>query len=353
MAAVDCRRTGLVRPATRELLVRLHEHYLASRDGSRLRPESLDAAFAWATQTQQATTALLDGNDGDGYVVFDYRVDNVQRQATPEDRVPEEALRTMLDYADLTDAFAITDLAVEYGWYGLASAAAETARELARPLGRDHPDALVAGHKLAWGAMWKGDYRHACDSFRTVLDRRTKALGSKHPDTLATRHDYAWTLSACGEHEAAEAEYAAVLALRTEVLGAQHRLTLSTQHNLAWVLFQGGDPRRARHEYEAVLTVREQTLGTDHENTVTTRHDLARIAAALGDYERAGEEYTAVLQARLQALGKDHPYVLTVRHNIAVLAQAQGSLDEAEDKLKAVLADRSRVLGFGLSGKCE
>lgn len=345
MAAVDCRRTGLVRPAKRELLIRLHEHYLASRGGSRLRPESLDSAFTWATQIQQATTALLHANDSDGYIVFDYLVDNMQRHATPENRVPEEALRTMLDYADLADAFAITDLAVEYGWYDLAAAGAETAHELSRPLGLDHPDSLVAGHNLARIAMWKGDYRHARDSYRMVLARRTKTFGSKHPDTLATRHDYAWTLSACGEHEVAEAEYAAVLALRTDVLGARHRLTLSTQHNLAWVIFQGGDPRRARDEYEAVLAAREQELGTDHDNTVTTRHDLARIAAALGDYERAGEEYTAVLQARLQVLGRDHPYVLTVRHNIAALAQAQCNLAEAEEKFKAVLADRSRVLG--------
>jgi eukaryotic-like serine/threonine-protein kinase len=347
MAAVDCRRTGLVRPATRELLIRLHEHYLADHGGSRLRPEPLEAAFAWATETQQATTALLYGNDSDGYVVFDYLVDSVQRGATPEDRVPEEALRMMLDYIDCTDAFAITNLAVDYGWYDLASAAAETAWNLAESLPPHHPDALTAGHGRARVTMWQGRYQLARDRYRTVLAGRTKALGARHPDTLATRHDHAWTLSACGEHEAAETEFMAVLALRTEVFGAQHRLTLSAQHNLAWVVFQGGEPLRARTIYEAVLAAREEALNADQHSIVTTRHDLARIAAALGDHERAGDEYAAVLRAWLPTLGEHHPYVLTVRHNIAVLALAEGDLEKADEQFRAVLADRSRVLGFG------
>lgn len=346
-AAVDCRRTGLVRPAKRELLVQLHEFYLGPRGGSRLSPEPLDDAFAWATQSTEATTALLHRDPKGDYVVFDYLVDRVQHEASPDDRVPAQALQAILDHADLdlTEAFAITELVIEYGRYELASISAKIAYELAQPLGPDHPEALRAAHNLARVHMWKGEYRTARDTFRQVLAARTRLIGADHPDTLATRHDYAWTLSACGAYEAARAEYEEVLALRTRVLGADDRLTLSTRHNYAWVLFQGGDPGRAREEYEHTLAARRRVLGPQHDNTVTTRHDLARVAAALGDYDFARQEYAEVLLARQETLGDDHPYVLTVRHNIAALAMLEGDLVGARQQFESVLADRGRVLG--------
>lgn len=344
-AAVDCRRTGLVRPLSRELLTRLHEHYLAAHGGSKLAPESLDDAFEWATEKQQATTALLHGDDANGYTVFDYLVDSVQRRTTPADRVPEECLRVMLEYADRTDLFAITNLAVDYGWYSLATVSSQAAHKLAKELAEDHPDVLKAEHNLGRVAMWTGDYRRALDSYRKVLTMRTTALGAEHMDTLATRHDYAWTLSACGEYEQSEAEYRDVIALRTKTLGELHPLTLSAQHNHAWAVFQGGDPHRARKEYQAVLAIREKVLGVGHYNTITTRHDLARIAASLGEYSQAHNAYKAVLAQRLRTLGEKHPYVLTVRHNIAELHEAQGNLELADEQFRAVLADRTSVLG--------
>ena len=345
LAAVDCRRTGLVGPTRRELLIRLHEHYLSARGGSRLRPESIEAAFDWATQPLHATTALLHREPGDRFVVFDYVVDNVQRQATVEGRVPEDALRMMLDYADLADTFAITDQAVEYGWYDLAAAAAQRSCELAAPLPARHSDALLASHQLARIAMWRGEYRTAWNSFSVVLAQRREILGPSHPDTLATWHDYSWVLSACGQYDAAIAEFEALLAMRREVLGPDHRLTLSTHHNLAWAIFQSGDSERARSIYERVLEDRTRTLGPHHESITTTRHDLARVATALGDYDFAEKVYAEALEARTRTLGDEHPYVLTVRHTIGALARARGNLADAERQLRAVLHDRSRILG--------
>ncbi|MBM7774740.1 tetratricopeptide (TPR) repeat protein [Actinokineospora baliensis] len=344
-AAVDARRAGFLRPATRELLVRLHELYLEAAGGTRLRPEPLEEAFTWAEEVLHATAALLHVDHAGSYVVFDYLVDNAQRQSTADDHVPAGTLRVLLDYSDPVDTFAIIDLAIDRGWYDLADTASGVLNRLTAALPGEHPDALAAAHYRARIAMWQGDYQLACDTYRDVLGKRTAVLGDSHHSTLATRHDYAWTLSACGSHAAAEHEFTAVVELRTSVLGGEHRLTLSARHNLAWVIFQAGDPPRAKALYEEVLALRTKTLGYDHEATLTTRHDLARVAARLGDHGTAEAEITAVLTGRLSYLSPDHPYVLTVRHDLAALALAGGRLADAEKQFAAVLDDRTRVLG--------
>ncbi|KAA2264324.1 tetratricopeptide repeat protein [Solihabitans fulvus] len=74
-AAVDCRRAGLQPPLPARLLDELVEDYLARRGGARLRPESVEQAWEWATRPRRATTALLDGAVKAGFDVFDYLVD--------------------------------------------------------------------------------------------------------------------------------------------------------------------------------------------------------------------------------------------------------------------------------------
>jgi hypothetical protein len=117
--AIDVRRAGMTSPAPKELLVRLHEYYLATRGGRRLRPESLDEAFAWALHAERATASLLEGDESSGYEVFDYLVDTVQREAGVDDRVPDATLRAVLDYATVDEALTASNLAFEYGWYAI------------------------------------------------------------------------------------------------------------------------------------------------------------------------------------------------------------------------------------------
>ena len=93
-AAVDARRAGLEPPLAGRLLEELAGQYLHRRGGDRLRPEPVDVAWEWVLRARRATTALMTGSAKSGYDVFDYLVDAVQRENTPETFVPESVLRT-------------------------------------------------------------------------------------------------------------------------------------------------------------------------------------------------------------------------------------------------------------------
>jgi hypothetical protein len=76
--AVDCRRAGLTRPVPETLLRDLYLRYLDTSVGRRMDPGAFAPGLAWATKPIQATSALL-SEDEQGYVVFDYLVDRVQK----------------------------------------------------------------------------------------------------------------------------------------------------------------------------------------------------------------------------------------------------------------------------------
>ncbi|GGZ08249.1 hypothetical protein [Streptomyces avidinii] len=77
-AAVEIRRAGHAASLLRTPVEAVHEHYLEKHGGERLRPESLDEAWAWATRPRRATTALLQ-QAGERVRVFDYLLDVTQR----------------------------------------------------------------------------------------------------------------------------------------------------------------------------------------------------------------------------------------------------------------------------------
>ncbi|MBA9050857.1 hypothetical protein [Streptomyces murinus] len=124
-AAVDLARTGLRAPWPRTLLAELHEHHLAAAGGAVLRPESLDAAFAWASRIRYGVTSLLlpaqDDAGGEGWGPFDYLVDQTDSE------IPSQAWEAALVHAsDDTDLLAISKNAFD--------AAPQVAERALRPL---------------------------------------------------------------------------------------------------------------------------------------------------------------------------------------------------------------------------
>ncbi|WP_345528960.1 hypothetical protein [Streptomyces showdoensis] len=83
-AAVDCRRSGLRRPASRDWLLELHLPYLAERGGPDLQPEPFDEAMLWACRAAYATSGLLMGNYSQGYTAFDYLLTAPDLPAVPD-----------------------------------------------------------------------------------------------------------------------------------------------------------------------------------------------------------------------------------------------------------------------------
>ncbi|MEV7907705.1 tetratricopeptide repeat protein [Streptomyces anulatus] len=166
-AAIDCRRAGYTTPAPRQLIEELHTAYIDAQVGQRLRPESLEEAWAWATRPRRATTALLSpapDATGDGVAVFDYLVDRKQLAEGPLAQIGEPVIHAALAHVH-------------------------------------HPD---DAEQIAFTAHRQGRYHLAEQGYRTALTLRRRKLGEEHPDTLTSRGNLATVLGELGRLEEAQ-----------------------------------------------------------------------------------------------------------------------------------------------------
>ncbi|MFD0574981.1 tetratricopeptide repeat protein [Dactylosporangium darangshiense] len=247
-AAIDVRCTGYGSAAPRALVERLHERYLDERGGSRLRPEPLDTAWAWATRPRRVTTALLQPVSDDGVEAFDYLVDVVQRRRPPDHHVAEVVVREALLECSAADADGVATVAQRQGRYALAEHAWRTAYELrVRHLGGDHVDTIAAQGRLAAAIRDAGRRTEAEAAFREVLAASMQVLGAGHPHTLLARSDLAFLLLDAGQFAQAEAELRDVLAECVRTLGPGQPQTLLTRSNLALLLIATRRPVTRRH----------------------------------------------------------------------------------------------------------
>ncbi|RJL34570.1 tetratricopeptide repeat protein [Bailinhaonella thermotolerans] len=324
-AAIDCRRAGFAGPLPRALLEELHERYLGSRGGARLRPETPEEAWEWATRPRTAGTGLLDPADG-GFTVSDYLVDARQKAAGPHARVAGLVARAAVAHAArAADADSIADTAARQGRYELAARAYGRAAELgAVARGRTHPRTLRSRQNLANMLNRTGRTEEAEREIREVLRLRTESLGPEHPRTLSSRHHLARVLRDSRRYAEAEREFREVLGARSRVLGPAHPDTLATRHNLARVLQRTGRLAEAERETREILLLRADLLGPGHPDTLSTRHNLARILRDTGRAEEAERELTDIVALRTAALGPAHPQTRAARRHLARLRKPPG-----------------------------
>jgi hypothetical protein len=121
-AAVDCRRMGVHRPVPLELLVSLHATYLTG-SASRLHLETVEEAVRWATAVTYASSSLLTHVDGQGYLAFDYLIDQPFLAA-----VPETSWTTLLGHVTPAEAYDLGWAAIDLQRPDHAIAAFEHAR---------------------------------------------------------------------------------------------------------------------------------------------------------------------------------------------------------------------------------
>lgn len=134
-AALDCRRAGLSRPVSEELLHEFYRDsaYLDSRVAGRLDQDAFEQGLAWATDVVQGASALLTP-EADGYEVFDYLLDTVQ--ADPDARpVPSRVWDHLLSGLQVDDALAVGLAAYQADEHGVAERAWHLAADA------DHHDA--------------------------------------------------------------------------------------------------------------------------------------------------------------------------------------------------------------------
>ncbi|GLZ29614.1 hypothetical protein Lesp02_18040 [Lentzea sp. NBRC 105346] len=341
-AAIDCRRAGFHAPLPKALLDEVHDHYL----GNRVRPESLNEAWKWATEPPRGTTTALLEQGGDHVQVFDYLVDHVQSMHAPGDHVPSDIVLAAIRHADASTAYAIGQTAYDNGRYALAKSAFEHALRLDEAeQGPEHLDTVRSRHYLAMVLRAQGDLTTAATEYRAVLNIYTRTLGPEHPDTLSSRNNLANVLYDQGDLTAAATEYRAVLNIRTRTLGPEHPHTLTSRNNLALVLRAQGDLTAAATEHRAVHDIRTRTLGPEHPHTLTSRNNLANVLYDQGDLTAAATEHRAVHDIRTRTLGPEHPHTLRSRDNLALVLRAQGDLTTAATEHRAVLNIRTRTLG--------
>lgn len=259
--------------------------------------------------------------------------------------------------------------------------------ERTRTLGPDHPDTLLAGHRLARAYQDEnrledaaglfeyiltarervltetdsatlatchclasvyheaGRLIEAIDLYERTLHRRESVLSVDHPDITATRTGLAGVYLAAGRVTAAVSLFESLSSDRERLLGALHPDTLATRHCLAASYLEAGRVDTATALLETTLADREKVLGLDHPDTLNTWHDIAsayqeagRVLEAIAVYERTAAD-------REQSLGAEHPDTLTTRHDLAAAYQAAGRLGDATELIQQTLATREQILG--------
>ncbi len=345
-AAIDIRRGGYASPLPRQLLEQVHDYYLREHGGSRLRPEPLEDAWAWAMRARRATTALFQPVDEDHVQVFDYLLDVVQRNAKPGDIVPDPILESALAAAAPADADNIARTADRNGRYNLAEAASRSySRALHDRLGPEHHDTLAARafHADILGQL--GRHAEFESEHRVISETAARIFGSEDPLALESRTGRAFALIRLGRYAEAEAELSAVQEVSSRVLGPRHDMVTTSRHLRAMALHSMGRLSEAEAENRHVLETCTAEHGPEDLSALYSRGNLAMVLNDLGKKEEAEAEAAAVLDMRSRMFGPAHPITLHMRAFRANVLRQLGRQAESASEHQAVIEIATRVYG--------
>jgi TPR repeat protein len=219
-AALDCRRAGLSRPVSEELLRELYRDsaYLDPRAAGRLDPAVFEQGLAWATKVVQGASALLTReSEADGYEVFDYLLDTVQ--ADPDAwSVPPRVWEHLLSDLQVDDALAVGLAAYQADEHGVAERAWQLAADA------DHHDAQ---YNLGILLQQRGDleeaeqwYRRAADAGHHDAEYNLGAL-LKDLERLEEAEHWLRRAADAGHHDA-ESAFRALLEQRNNQQETEH-----------------------------------------------------------------------------------------------------------------------------------
>ncbi|GIF63292.1 hypothetical protein Ais01nite_13270 [Asanoa ishikariensis] len=371
-AAVDCRRMGLHRPVSTDLLGKLHVFYLQTEDRDR-RLETMDEALAWATTTVYGSSSLLTAHADGGFLAFDYLIDQPFLPA-----VPDSSWTALLSEVEPVEAYDIGWAAVDlhrsdHGMVALARA-------------RDHQVANASyAYVIALGNS--GRSAEAAAELHGIIGQRTAAAGADHPDTLQARHDYARYLGEAGHFGSAVAELNEIIPDRARTLGPDHPSTLASREFHGRYTGEAGDPRAAVDLLRAVAADQERLWGRDYLQTMVTcmhaaqytnnngqptvaaeelqdlalrmtnvygqdvpqglniRYEHARAIGASGDWGRSLRLFEELLHDQIRILGSRQPRIFSTRHQIALATGELGHLEAAVTMLRILVNERTELFG--------
>ena len=216
-----------------------------------------------------------------------------------------------------------------------------------RVLGPDHPATITARHNLGHAAVAASQFGEAVTILDGAASDYERVRGPDHPDTLGARDELAAAYRAAGQLGDAIRLYRRTLADRERVQGPRHPGTMTTRQKLAEAYLADGRLKDALSQYKRVLADRERFLGPDHLDTIAARgnlgsayHSAGRMASALQLYEQTCAGYERVL-------GADHPDTLARRANLANAYYTVGRLGDAATLLRDTVARCERAMPPG------
>lgn len=330
-AAVDCRRSGLRRPASRQWLQDFHLPYLAERGGPDLQPEPFSEAMQWACKAAYATSGLLIGNYSQGYIAFDYLL-NAPRLAP----VPDHLWEALLSRVGAADAYDMGLLAHQGNQLARATVALERARA-GGVAGADYLLAIAVGDR--------GRPREAARSLEGIVRRRRTQLGPRHPDTLACFHQWAFFTGEAGDVQAAASAFGDLVATTTAALGPEHTDTLAARHQQAYFTGEAGDTQSAVQQLTVLLEDRTRLEGPDSPQVLAGRRSLVWFSGMNGDLAEAEQQLRQLMEDAVRTLGPGDPHLLAIRSTQADFAARAGRAREATALFTQLVAERSRILG--------
>jgi hypothetical protein len=370
-AAVDARRAGVHRPLSLATLADLHEPYLQRRGGQRLRPETIEAAMAWATTPLYATSSLL-MPIGEGFLAFDYLIDGIDK-----DRSPAAALDAIIRIATPGEALDIGQLAWGWGLIDQAESAfrraeaeglfeaterrcyligedrggrvaalrfAKQASERVTALrGPNSPEALDARSLVAWQTGHAGDCLTARHLLEGLAAQCARQLGPDHEQTIRMRMGIAAMTGESGEHAAAAAQYEELAEDCRRILGEDHKLTLSCRDQAAAWTNESGEPVQAADMYCSLLAAMTQRLRSRGEDVFHTRCMVAYCRTQAGDHDPALRQWDQLISEAAATYGHLHSSVFYVRVQHAWCSGESGSPQRAVQLLQQTLADANEL----------
>jgi hypothetical protein len=371
-AAVDCRRMGLHRPLPLDILLTMHDVYLDARGGAALRPESVEAALAWATTPAYATSSLLLPHDN-GLLAFDYLIDQPFLPA-----VPDRSWSHLLDHATPREAYDIGwaaidllrpdhaqhafDIARQHGvpdaeysyLHALGNAGHPThaaeqlailANQYEQQLGSNHARTIRAWRDYARYLGESGAAAQAATVLEDMWSRESRRVGPHHEAALTTRRLLGRFLCESGDFDTGLSHLRHALAASIQALGHQHIDTLQGRLEVARYTAKSGRPHTAAELLAGLTTDLHATLGTYHPLSLSSRYEQARAIGDAGDPAQAHHLLAALHHDQRQVFGEHHPRLLSARHHRARFAATMGNLDAAAQEYREVLAIRVRLSG--------
>ncbi|SNX56408.1 tetratricopeptide repeat protein [Streptomyces sp. TLI_55] len=212
-------------------------------------------------------------------------------------------------------------------------------------LGADHPDTLAWAASLAEAEAAVGQYAHAHELARDVLERRRRVLGEDHPDTIASTTGVAELRAHLAEYEEARHLYEDALQRSRRMLGEENPFTLASSAGLAVTLVALDEPGEARRLLEDILARQRRVLGEDHPDTLSSAYGLVVTFRSLQEHLQARLLAQDVLERCRRILGDDHPISLTVASALAVTVSDLGEQAEARPLAEACLLRLRHTLG--------